>query len=122
MMREKLSAYVQSMMDRYPGLSYRKASEDAGLSNAVIGKIINMDGGKPTPKTLKKIAKKWGTDEDYRNLMRLAGYLPPEPAVDSPELERLIRLVGQLDPEYLIEAIRYVNYLVENQRSDEAGE
>ena len=72
--------------------------------------------------TLRKLANKWGTGDDYRNMMRLAGYLPHEPEADSPELERLIRLVGQLDPEYLLEAIRYVNYLVESQRGDEAGE
>lgn len=64
-------------MARYPGLSARQMSEEAQLANNAVTAILSGKTN-PTPYTIKKLTDKWGTQEDYLAMMRLAGHLPPE--------------------------------------------
>ncbi len=69
-------------MDRHPGLSDRQASIEAGLANNAVTQIVNRAILKPRPTTLEALARTWGTPEDYRQMMLLAGYK----VYDRPEL------------------------------------
>jgi transcriptional regulator with XRE-family HTH domain len=73
-----LSDYLRIILDRHPGLSDRQAAVQAGLANNAVTQIVNRAILRPRPSTLEALAETWGTPEDYRELMRLAGYRVPE--------------------------------------------
>lgn len=77
-MSQDLADYLKRMLAAHPGLSYRRAAQEAGLSNSLITQIINRTIKQPSPETLAALAAQWGTPEDYQVLMKLAGYAVPE--------------------------------------------
>lgn len=83
-----LGEYLDEMRRRHPRLSMRQMSLEAGLSPSIVGAIINQDAG-ARPETLKALADKWGTEEDYGKLLELAGR--PVPEVSSGDLEEIER-------------------------------
>lgn len=60
-----------------------RMAEDAGLSPSAISGIIKQGRG-ATPETIKAIADKWGTIEDYVEMMRLAGHPLPDELLPVP--------------------------------------
>jgi len=55
------------------GLSGRELARRANISQAYLSQLERGENKKPSPEIIKKIAK--GLDEDYNELMTLAGYL-----------------------------------------------
>ncbi len=69
----KLGDYVDRMRQRHPRLSMRRMALEAGLSASIVGAIVRASQG-ARPCTLKALADRWGSDEDYCEMMRLAGH------------------------------------------------
>ena len=88
-----LADYIEEIRERHPRLSQRQMALKAGLSESLLTSIINREAG-ARPSTLKAIADRWGTPEDYVTMLKLAGHpLPastPEPDdAGWPELRRI---------------------------------
>jgi len=105
-----LSEYVERLLAQHPGLSDRQASIQAGLPNNAVFRLINNITLHPSPITLEKLANKWGTDADYYEMMRLAGYkVPPVPNLkDTEEAEALtlFRSLSSEAREYALKILR----------------
>lgn len=86
-----LSEYVRSMMQRHPRLNPRQMAQEAGVGESTVYGILNKGHG-AKPRTLRKLADAWGTDEDYHEMMRLAGHpmLEPDLGLNLDEGARLI--------------------------------
>ena len=85
-----LSEYVLAMLERHPDLSMRSASIQAGLNPNSIHQIVNEQRPHPRHDTLKAIADTLGTEHDYYEMCRLAGYpTPVPPGVDEEEIKLL---------------------------------
>lgn len=67
-------------------LAMSKMSTEAGLSINAVQQIVSGKVKKPDPDTIKALTDRWGTPEDYRELMRLAGHPLPGPAIDEEKL------------------------------------
>ena len=74
------------------GLSYRRASLDAGIANNGIAEIINS-GSKPSLDRLLKLAHYFTVAPEF--LIRLAGQLPSQS--DIPDIPRLHEFLSRLD-------------------------
>ncbi len=77
----ELGRYIDEMRKRHRlgrrVLAKSQMAQEVGLNiNAVQQLIAGTTGA--SPKTLKALADRWGTDDDYRELMRLAGHPLPE--------------------------------------------
>ncbi len=104
-----LAEYVREMVQRHPGLSDRQAAIQAGLANNAVTQIVNRGISRPRPATLESLANTWGTPEDYREMMKRAGYKVP----DTPELgglspvkQRVVTLLSsELIPDSLAAAL-----------------
>lgn len=53
---------IQSVIDKTEGMSVRKASLDAGLSDSMLGKFLNGSVDSLTLKTVDKLAEALGVD------------------------------------------------------------
>jgi hypothetical protein len=96
-MTTDLADYLKKMIEAHPGLSYRRAAAEAGLSSSVVTQIISRVIVKPRPQTLEALARQWGTAMDYQEMMRLAGYKVPEVievAGFSPTKRRVVELLA----------------------------
>ena len=71
--------YLKQMLQRYPGLKMSKMAREAGISEGSLTKLIRGDRAGARPRTFKALTDRWGTDEDYRELLKLAGHPVPEP-------------------------------------------
>jgi transcriptional regulator with XRE-family HTH domain len=90
-----LQEYVEAMLARHERLSLRQASLEAGLSSSSVSNLLRRKDPKPDPRTLKKLADRWGTFEDYQELMRLAGHpVPDREPIGTEGLERIAAVVG----------------------------
>ena len=86
----ELSNYVLEMLGRHPDLSMRSASIQAGLNPNSIQQIVNGQRPHPRHDTLKAIADALGTEHDYYEMCRLAGYPTPiPPGIDEEETKLL---------------------------------
>lgn len=95
-----LADYVLELVARHPGLSMRKASEEAGLNVNSIQQIVNGQRPRPRHDTLKAVADTLGTDHDYYEMCRLAGYPTPiPPGVNDEEEVRLLTMFRALPQE-----------------------
>ncbi len=76
----RLGDYIEEIRQRHSRLSVRKMAMESGVPESTLRRIISDDRWGARPENLKALADRWGTDEDYRELMRLAGHpLPEEP-------------------------------------------
>jgi transcriptional regulator with XRE-family HTH domain len=104
-----LADYVLALLARKPGLSMRKASEEAGLNVNSIQQIVNGQRPNPRHDTLKAIADTLGTDHDYYEMCKLAGYpTPVPPGVNDEEEIKLLtmfRALPQEEKEQLLETV-----------------
>jgi transcriptional regulator with XRE-family HTH domain len=88
-----LGEYIETMRAKHPRLSRRQMALEAGLSESLITGIVNKGLG-ARPETLKALADRWGTPEDYAIMLTLAGHPLPastqEPSdAGWPELRRI---------------------------------
>lgn len=79
MSENALGEYIERIREKHPRLSMRKMALEAGLNGNAVQQIVSGRTG-ASPAVLKAISDRWGTDDDYRELMRLAGHPLPEPA------------------------------------------
>jgi transcriptional regulator with XRE-family HTH domain len=104
-----LADYVLDMLGRHPGLSMRKASEEAGLNVNSIQQIVNGQRPNPRHDTLKAIADTLGTEHDYYEMCRLAGYPTPVPPgvndEDEIKLLTMFRALPQEGKEQLLKTV-----------------
>lgn len=63
-------------------LSMSQMALEVGLSINAVQQIISGKVKQPDPDTLRKLADRWGNNDDYRELMRLAGHPLPKPSLD----------------------------------------
>ena len=90
-----LTEYLKAMLAQHERLTYRQASLQAGLSAIAIANLLRRENPKPDPRTIKKMTDRWGTFQDYQELLRLAGHPVPEREPLDPEgLERIAAVVG----------------------------
>jgi hypothetical protein len=78
-----LGEYIYAIWERHNRqrrLSFREMSLEAGLSENMVYKLVFEPRG-ARPETLKAIADRWGTLEDYVEMMRLAGHPLPDELV-----------------------------------------
>jgi transcriptional regulator with XRE-family HTH domain len=110
-MSTQLSDYLEKMRQRRdPPLSMSLMSTEAGLSPSAVRQIIKGDIKKPNSDTLRKLADRWGTDEDYHQLMKLAGHRLPE------EMSAVVKSVlVALDITDEEEQIKYYNEMQESK-------
>jgi len=87
------------MRKRHFRLSMRQMALDAGLGESTVSSIIQREAG-ARPETLKALADRWGTEEDYRELMRLAGHPVTEREITREHIEGWMR-----DPESAPEGV-----------------
>jgi len=71
--------YLKQMLQRHPGLKMSGMAREAGVSRGSLTKLISGARAGARPKTLKALTDRWGTDEDYRELLKLTGHPVPEP-------------------------------------------
>lgn len=106
---DTLQDYLANMLSRHPGLSMRQASLQAGLNENSVQQILKATHFTPKPQTIKALADQWGTQEDYVNMLRLAGHsLPVHAELDSLSTEKqyAIRLLAQDEiPDSVAESI-----------------
>jgi transcriptional regulator with XRE-family HTH domain len=97
--KNELGNYVLKLVQRHPDLSMRKASQRAGLNENSIQQIVN--GARPHPRhdTLKAIADTLGTEHDYYEMCRLAGYPTPVPPGVNEEEIKLLTMFRALSDE-----------------------
>ncbi len=95
----ELGDYVDRMRQRHPRLSMRRMALEAGIGENRVRDIIKTDRG-ARPSTLKALADRWGSDEDYCEMMRLAGHpLVGQVAQEfGAEARELLGLFEQLPP------------------------
>jgi hypothetical protein len=95
----ELGDYVDRMRQRHPRLSMRRMSLEAGLSASIVGAIIRAGQG-ARPCALKALADRWGSDEDYCEMMRLAGHPIVRPSAHElgAEARELLDLFERLPP------------------------
>jgi hypothetical protein len=123
-----LADYVEMMVARHPRLSHRQASVEAGLANNAITLIVNRQVIRPRPDTLRKLAEKWGTDEDFYLMMSLAGHLRSASKKSTKtgqgdemsawEAERIIAALRTMTAEQRENVIRYVLERARGQSSE----
>jgi transcriptional regulator with XRE-family HTH domain len=95
-----LGDYVLSVIQRHGDVSMREASRRAGLNENAIQQIANGDRPHPRYDTLKTIADTWGTEHDYFEMCRLAGYPTPiPPGVDDEDEIKLLTMFRALPRE-----------------------
>jgi transcriptional regulator with XRE-family HTH domain len=95
-----LGEYVLEMLSRHPDLSMRSASIKAGLNPNAVHQIASGERPHPRHDTLKAIADTLGTEHDYYEMCRLAGYPTPiPPGVDNREEVKLLTLFRTLPEE-----------------------
>lgn len=95
-----LGEYVLEMLSRHPDLSMRSASIKAGLNPNAVHQIASGERPHPRYDTLKAIADTLGTEHDYYEMCRLAGYPTPiPPGVDNREEVKLLTLFRTLPEE-----------------------
>lgn len=96
-----LGDYVEMMRQRLdPTPSMRHMSLEAGLGASAVRNIVK-EGRGAEPQTVKALADRWGTIEDFREMMRLAGH--PTPAYER-YLEDRSAVMESLDESYLEDA------------------
>jgi transcriptional regulator with XRE-family HTH domain len=109
-MNTSLADYVQQIVSRHPGLSMRQAASQAGLDKNAVQQIVAGSRRRPRPSTLRAIADAWGTEQDYYEMLRLAGYhVPLPPNLDDPEEAEVLVLFRDLSTEarrYALEMLR----------------
>lgn len=93
-----VGTYLDEMRKRHQRLSRRKMSLEAGLNAGAVQHIVDSRT-KGRPETLKALCDRWGTDEDYRELMWLAGHPLPEKEKPSEEEKELFNLWSDLSEE-----------------------
>lgn len=97
----ELAEYVESMLARHERLSYRRAAIEAGISESLVHKIITGNR-RPRLSTLRKLADRWGSSEDYVKMAELAGYDLPDASViamASMTFKEVLELVSTLTPD-----------------------
>jgi hypothetical protein len=95
----ELGDYLDQMRQKHPRLSMRQMALGAGIGESIVRGIIKENRG-ARPETLKALADRWGTEEDYHELMQLAGYPVPESLDDEALLKALepaMKAVGVTD-------------------------
>lgn len=105
--KNELGDYVLKLMQRHPDLSMRRASQNAGLNENSIQQIVI--GARPRPRhdTLKAIADTLGTEHDYYEMCRLAGYPTPiPPNLESEDEVAMLTIFRDLSPEQKQEALK----------------
>jgi transcriptional regulator with XRE-family HTH domain len=85
----ELGDYLEKMRQRHPRLSMRRMALEAGVSENRVRNIIKGIRTGARPETLKALADRWGTEDDYYELMQLAGYPVPESIDDEALLKAL---------------------------------
>lgn len=96
-MVETLGEYVEKLLED-AGVSHRQASRAAGLSDNVINQIVNGRVTSPDPETLRRIANRWGTEQDYFEMMRLAGHAPTPVDYQIAEESEVLDYYRELNP------------------------
>lgn len=80
-MQQKLTPiaeYIERMrMRRDPPPSWHYMSVEAGVSASQVNQIVKGRIKVPTSDTIRKLVRRWGTPEDERELLRLAGHPAP---------------------------------------------
>ena len=130
-----IGEYIEKMrMRRDPPPSPTFMSLEAGLSASAIRQIQKGIIKRPTGDTIRKIADRWGTPDDYAAMMRLAGHPVPEaPSLDahtqqivqaseqwSPaQRELLASLMSRTTPEALAHLLRYTRELHDPEEDNE---
>lgn len=90
-----LTEYLKAMLARHERLTYRQASLQAGLSPSAVANLLRRENPRPDPRTIKKLTDRWGTFEDYQELLRLAGHaVPAHEPIDPEGLARIAALIG----------------------------
>jgi transcriptional regulator with XRE-family HTH domain len=104
-----LGEYVLEMLNRHPDLSMRSASMKAGLNPNAVHQIASGERPHPRHGTLKAIADTLGTEHDYYEMCRLAGYpTPVPPGIDNRkevQLLTMFRALPEQEQEQLLQTI-----------------
>ncbi len=92
----------REIMGRYPGLSMRKMSIDAGLAENTVGKI--KSGHIPKADTLMELAKEWGrtpeeVQKDYQEMLKRAGLALDDDLILTDEEKDWVKRYRGLAPE-----------------------
>lgn len=93
---QNLAEYVDELRKRHPRLSMRQMAMEAGVGESVVNGIVKRGLG-ATPATLKALADRWGTYEDYAEMMRLAGHPMPDASPLDPVRRMVLRRYEELD-------------------------
>ena len=115
----ELGDYVDQMRQRHP-LSMRRMALEAGLGENVVQKIIKSGQG-ARPHILKALADRWGSDEDFCEMMRLAGHPITGQVVQElgAEAWELLKLFERLPPGDQRAVLIIVRALLEQRSADD---
>lgn len=100
------------------GMTLRKVEKETGVSNGYLSQLESGSVKNPSPKHLLKLARAYGID--YGELMRLAGYVPPEPTLFSSAPARRwmsLRGIEDLTDDEQGEVQRYIQLLLAARNS-----
>lgn len=112
----KLGEYLDQMRQKHPRLSKRQMALSVGLSENAVAQIIRGEmGARPT--TLKALADQWGTPDDYRAMMQLAGHPLPNDQNTSLDIDtqQLLSNYQQLTPQAQVQVRTLINSLLQHQ-------
>lgn len=117
----ELGEYLEAIRKRHPRLSIRQMALQAKVGESVINGIIKHGKG-ARPKTLNRIADRWGNDKDYLTMMRLAGH--PLPEKEDRErsreaiLEEILQLLVEADTETRIKYLQMARAIRDDDASN----
>lgn len=134
-MSETVGEYIDQIRKRHSRLSMRRMSLESGLSENIIGMVIRGEAS-ISPSSLKRICDRWGTDEDYRHLMKLAGHPLPEEELTADQKQllewwgglsgetqatfvKVLKTVSEMLPEERIDLLAQIWQLVRNRQQEE---
>jgi transcriptional regulator with XRE-family HTH domain len=113
-----LWVYVRDVIrGRYPGLSMRKMSLDAGVAENTVLKIKN--GHVPKASTLRALAETWGRttaeiEQDYREMLKAGGLAVPEDRSLGEDEWAMVQTWREMDSEQRERAQRFFQALGTN--------
>lgn len=116
LMDETFSQWVFENL-KEKGWSQAELARRSGLTRGAISNIINNYRNRPTPETVKSIARAFGRPDE--EVMRIAGYLTPKPTIEV-DSEEILYLLRQLDREDIQDVIDYARMRLEKQRDKKA--
>ncbi len=110
-MSDELRIWLSQELKRR-GWSYRELSRRAGISQALISRILG-DNLPPSADFCLKISKT--LDEPPEKLLRLANILPAE-FLDDTVLQELVDIAKNLPPEDLQDLLKYARFRFQQER------